>query len=140
MQHAIVWLIDRPIQFIRLRRGMKSSLKLRRTLRGLITRAARGRGEDTGIAFCHDRTDERRGVISFAGFCLRRGLFSIVFSTGGWKSARRNPALKIKSGPVALGPVLGHDIPAVLMIVLLAYVHITASALPESVDPIVDRR
>jgi peptide/nickel transport system permease protein len=74
---------------------------------------------------------------------LRHGLLPIV-TFGGWLvGGLLGGALltEMMSGPVALGPVLAHDIPAVLTIVLLAYfVHIVASILLESVDLIGDPR
>jgi ABC-type dipeptide/oligopeptide/nickel transport system permease component len=49
--------------------------------------------------------------------------------------------MEIAFGSVVLGPVLTHDIPAVLTVILLAYfVHVGTSTLIESVDVIIDPR
>jgi peptide/nickel transport system permease protein len=48
---------------------------------------------------------------------------------------------EIAFGPVVLGPILAHDIPAVSTVILLAsFVHVGASMLIESVDVIIDPR
>jgi len=107
---------------------------------------ARGHGEDARSDLRHGDARERRLVNSFP-----RGAACVAARCIAYADARRmadrRSAWRLHahgdcvSGSVVLGPVLMHDIPAVLTVILLAYfVHVGTSTLIESVDVIIDPR
>jgi len=112
---------------------------------GLLTLTLREAMEKTPDPTCATAT-RVSGVGEFiprARHALQHGVLPML-TLGGWLIGGLlggSMLMEIAFGSVVLGPVLTHDIPAVLTVILLAYfVHVGTSTLIESVDVIIDPR